>query len=90
MGREDKSYLAGTYGGSIGKARVTGYCIKIPTLGFKFAITQPASNLALLLTTAKRMGLLPVTLGRRTLLYAAITKRSVDERSAAAKVSSVA
>ena len=28
FGLDDKSYLARTYGGSIGKARVTGYCIK--------------------------------------------------------------
>ena len=28
LGLDDKTYLARTYGGSIGKARVTGYCIK--------------------------------------------------------------
>ena len=32
MGLDDKSYLAETYGGEIGKARVTGYCIKFSTL----------------------------------------------------------
>jgi hypothetical protein len=28
LGLDDKAYLARTYGGSIGKASVTGYCIK--------------------------------------------------------------
>ena len=28
LGLDDKTYLARTYGGSIGKASVTGYCIK--------------------------------------------------------------
>lgn len=28
MGLEDKSYLARTYGGRLGKAQVTGYCVK--------------------------------------------------------------
>ena len=28
MGLGDKTYLARTYGGELGKARVTGYCIK--------------------------------------------------------------
>jgi len=28
LGLKDKSFLANTYGGSIGKATVTGYCIK--------------------------------------------------------------
>ena len=32
MGLDDKSYLAKTYGGDIGKANVTGYCIKFNTL----------------------------------------------------------
>ena len=32
MGLDDKSYLAETYGGEIGKATVTGYCIKFSTL----------------------------------------------------------
>jgi hypothetical protein len=32
MGIEDKKYLAETYGKSIGKASVTGYCIKFKTL----------------------------------------------------------
>lgn len=32
MGLEDKTYLAETYGGEIGKASVTGYCIKFSTL----------------------------------------------------------
>ncbi len=32
MGIKDKTYLAGTYGKKIGKASVTGYCIKFKTL----------------------------------------------------------
>lgn len=32
MGLEDKAYLAETYGGELGKASVTGYCIKFRTL----------------------------------------------------------
>jgi hypothetical protein len=32
MGIEDKTYLPETYGKTIGKASVTGYCIKFKTL----------------------------------------------------------
>ena len=32
MGLEDKRYLANTYGNDLGKASVTGYCIKFRTL----------------------------------------------------------
>ena len=32
MGIDDKTYLAKTYGEKIGKAKVTGYCIKFKTL----------------------------------------------------------
>ena len=32
MGIEDKTFLANTYGQSIGKAKITGYCIKFSTL----------------------------------------------------------
>jgi len=32
LGLDDKTYLARTYGDSIGKARVTGYCIKFRRL----------------------------------------------------------
>jgi hypothetical protein len=32
MGIDDKTYLATTYGATLGKARVTGYCIKFRTL----------------------------------------------------------
>ncbi len=32
MGLEDKKYLSETYGKTIGKASVTGYCIKFKTL----------------------------------------------------------
>lgn len=33
MGLKDKTYLAGTYGSRIGKARVTGYCIRFRSIG---------------------------------------------------------
>jgi hypothetical protein len=32
MGLDDKTYLAETYGGQLGKASVTGYCIKFSAL----------------------------------------------------------
>ena len=32
MGLDDKTYLAQTYGGKLGKASVTGYCIKFSAL----------------------------------------------------------
>ena len=32
MGLDDKTYLARTYGGELGKATATGYCIKFSTL----------------------------------------------------------
>ena len=32
MGLDDKTYLAATYGGQLGKASVTGYCIKFSAL----------------------------------------------------------
>ena len=32
MGIDDKTYLAETYGGKLGKASVTGYCIKFSAL----------------------------------------------------------
>src|SRR5262245_41259 len=32
MGLEDKTYLARTYGKKLGKASVTGYCIKFKTI----------------------------------------------------------
>ena len=32
LGLDDKSYLKSTYGASIGKASVTGYCIKFKRL----------------------------------------------------------
>jgi len=33
MGLKDKRYLAKTYGADLGRARVTGYCIKFRALG---------------------------------------------------------
>jgi len=32
MGKEDKAYLSQTYGSKLGKAKVSGYCIKFKTL----------------------------------------------------------
>ena len=32
LGLEDKTYLAKTFGQSIGKAKVTGYCIRFKTI----------------------------------------------------------
>lgn len=32
IGLDDKKYLAGTFGGRLGKASITGYCIKFKTL----------------------------------------------------------
>ena len=32
MGLDDKTYLARTYGGELGKAKVTGYCIRFSAL----------------------------------------------------------
>lgn len=32
MGLDDKAYLAETYGGELGKASVTGYCVKFSAL----------------------------------------------------------
>jgi hypothetical protein len=32
MGLDDKTHLSRTYGGDIGKASVTGYCIKFSAL----------------------------------------------------------
>ena len=32
MGLDDKTYLAGTYGSRLGKASVTGYCVKFSAL----------------------------------------------------------
>ena len=32
MGLDDRTYLAKTYGGALGKASVTGYCIKFSAL----------------------------------------------------------
>ena len=32
MGLDDKTYLARTYGGELGKAKVTGYCIRLSAL----------------------------------------------------------
>ncbi len=43
MGLKDKTYLAETYGGEIGKASVTGYCIKFSTLrNLRIAILETA------------------------------------------------
>jgi hypothetical protein len=33
MGLEDKTYLSQTYGQTLGKAKITGYCIKFKSIG---------------------------------------------------------
>lgn len=55
LGIEDKSYLAKTYGNKIGKASVTGYCIKFKTLkeinleileaAIRFGVAQKTSDI---------------------------------------------
>jgi hypothetical protein len=43
MGIEDKKYLAQTFGKELGKASVTGYCIKFKTLaGIKTDVLKAA------------------------------------------------
>lgn len=49
LGLEDKTYLARTYGGSIGKASITGYCIKFRRLAvINVDVLQAAIHYALL------------------------------------------
>jgi hypothetical protein len=43
LGLEDKTYLTRTYGASIGKASVTGYCIKFKRLSHIDATTLQAA-----------------------------------------------
>jgi hypothetical protein len=43
LGLDDKTYLARTYGASIGKASVTGYCIKFKSLSAINAATLQAA-----------------------------------------------
>lgn len=49
MGIKDKTYLAGTYGKKLGKASVTGYCIKFKSLkDINIDILEAAIRLALI------------------------------------------
>jgi len=51
LGISDKTYLAKTYGSKIGKASVTGYCIKFKTLkDINMEILEAAIKLASLAT----------------------------------------
>jgi hypothetical protein len=53
MGVDDKTYLAKTYGGEIGKARVSGYCIKFSTLrNINLAVLEAAIRDGIARTTA--------------------------------------
>jgi hypothetical protein len=53
MGLADKAYLAETYGGALGKARVTGYCIKFGTLrNINLAVLEAAIRDAISQTSA--------------------------------------
>jgi hypothetical protein len=54
MGIEDKTYLAQTFGKQIGKATVTGYCIKFKTLkGINVDILEAAIRYGVEATTEK-------------------------------------
>jgi hypothetical protein len=53
MGLADKAYLAETYGGALGKAKVTGYCIKFGTLrNINLAVLEAAIRDAISQTSA--------------------------------------
>ena len=53
MGLDDKTYLAETYGRDLGKASVTGYCIKFSTLrNIKIDILEAAMRDAITRTSA--------------------------------------
>ena len=54
IGIEDKTYLAQTYGKEIGKASVTGYCIKFKTLkDINIAILEAAIRYGIAATNEK-------------------------------------
>ncbi len=51
LGLKDKSFLADTYGGNIGKATVTGYCIKFRSLkNINMSVLEQAIRYGLALT----------------------------------------
>lgn len=53
MGLDDKSYLAETYGGQLGRASVTGYCIKFSALrNINLAVLEAAIRDAVERTSA--------------------------------------
>jgi len=55
MGIKDKTYLLRTFGDSIGKATVTGYCIKFKTIqGIHLEVLEAALRSGLALTTPAR------------------------------------
>jgi hypothetical protein len=56
MGIKDKTYLAQTYGKKIGKASVTGYCIKFKTLkDINMDILEEAMRYGIEATNEKKM-----------------------------------
>ena len=58
LGIEDKKYLAETYAGSLGKATVTGYCIRFKTLkDINIDVLEAAIRLGFENTKAKSTGL---------------------------------
>ena len=53
MGLDDKTYLARTFGGDIGKASVTGYCIKFSALrNINLAVLEAAIRDGIMQTSA--------------------------------------
>ena len=55
MGIKDKNYLANTYGKNLGKASVTGYCIKFKTIkDINIDILQAAIRYGVEITNEKR------------------------------------
>lgn len=53
MGLDDRTYLARTYGTELGKASVTGYCIKFSTLGnINIAVLEAAIRDGVALTSS--------------------------------------
>ena len=56
LGLEDKKYLAETYGKELGKASITGYCIKFKTLkDVKGDVLQAAIRDGVDQTSSRRM-----------------------------------
>jgi hypothetical protein len=55
MGLDDKTYLARTYGSELGKARVTGYCIRFSALrNIDLSVLEAAIRDGIAQTSARR------------------------------------